>query len=172
MWPASVQIGPSKESKAEAKLVKEVVSVAVETEDSFHQVLLKHGFWKTIRITSWVARFLHNCKSSKANRLFGPLTTAETDKQVKGWVKRTQLSKLNTDQFQEDQLRLNLHKNGEGLYEFRGRLQGSYPTYLPPDDLLTEKMVHDAHVLSLHGGGAHHDVDPPRVLGSTSEAAY
>ena len=58
---------------------------------------------------------------------------------------------FNTDQFQEDRLKLNLHKNEEGLYEFRGRLQGSYPTYLPPDDLLTEKMVHDAHVLSLHG---------------------
>ena len=67
-------------------------------------------------------------------------------------MNRTQSSKLNTDQFQEDQLRLNLHKNGEGLYECRGRLQGSYPTYLPPDDLLTEKMVHDAHVLSFHGG--------------------
>ena len=30
MWPASVQIGPSKETEAEEKLVKEVVSVAVE----------------------------------------------------------------------------------------------------------------------------------------------
>ena len=151
MWPASVQIGPSKETEAEAKLAKEVVSVAVETEDSLHQVLQKHGFWKAIRITSWVAKFLHDCKSSKANRLFGPLTMAETDKQVKCWVKRTQRSKLNTDQFQEDQLRRNLHKNGEGLYECRGTLQGSYPTYLPPDDLLTEKMVHDVLVLSLHG---------------------
>ena len=62
------------------------------------------------------------------------------------------VSKLNTDQFQEDQLKLNLHKNGDGLYECRGRIQGSYPVYLPPDAVLTEKMVHDAHVLSLHGG--------------------
>ena len=76
----------------------------------------------------------------------------ETDKQVKCWVKRTQCSKLNTDQFQEDRLKVNLHKNAEGLYECRGRIQGSYPAYLLPDDLLTEKMVHDVHVLSLHGG--------------------
>ena len=80
MWPSTAQIGPSKDTEAEAKLVKEVVSAAVETEDSLHQVLQKHGFWKTIRITSWVARFLHNCKSSKANCLFGPLTTAETER--------------------------------------------------------------------------------------------
>ena len=142
MWPASVQIGHSKETEAEAKLMKEVVSVAVETEDSLHQVLQKHGFWKTIHNTSKVARFLHNCKSSKANCLFGPITMAQTDKQVKSWVKRTQRSKLNTDQ-----LRLNLHRNGEGLYECRDRFQGSYPTYLPPDDLLTEKMVPDVYVL-------------------------
>ena len=31
MWPASVQTGPSKETEAEAKLAKEVVSVAVES---------------------------------------------------------------------------------------------------------------------------------------------
>ena len=152
MWPAPVQTNPSKETEAEAKLVKEIISVAVEQEDSLHQVLQKHGFWQTIRITSWVARFVHNCKSSKANRLSGPLTTGETDKHVNGWVMRVQQSKLNTDQFQEDQLKLNLHKNGDGLYECRGRSQGSYPVYLPPDALLTEKMVHDAHVLSLHGG--------------------
>jgi len=79
MWPASVQTGPSKETEAKTKLVKKVVSVAVETEDRLHQVLQKHGFWQTIRITSWVARFLHSCKTSKANRLLGPLTTTETD---------------------------------------------------------------------------------------------
>ena len=152
MWPAPVQTEPNKETEAEAKLVREIFSVAVEQEDSLEQILQKHGFWQTIRVTSWVARFIHNCKSSKANRQSGPLTTSETDKQVKGWVMRVQHSKLNTSQFQEDQLKLNLQRNEEGLYECRGRVQGCYPIYLPPDALLTEKMVHDAHVLSLHGG--------------------
>ncbi len=44
MWPAPVQTRPSKETEAEAKLVKEVFSVAVEQEDSLHHVLQKHGF--------------------------------------------------------------------------------------------------------------------------------
>ena len=151
MWPAPVQTEPNKVTVTEAKLVKEIFSVAVEQEDSLEQILQKHGFWQTIRITSWIARFIHNCKSSKANRLSGPLTTSETDKQVKGWEMRVQDSKLNTDQFQEDQLKLKLQKNEEDLYECRGRVQGCYPIYPPPDALLTEKMVHDAHVLSLHG---------------------
>ena len=152
MWPAPVQTEPNKETEAEAKLVREIFSVAVEQEDSVEQILQKHGFWQTIRVTSWVARFIHNCKSSKANRQSGPLTTSETDKQVKGWMMRVQHSKLNTSQFHEDQLKLKLQRNGEGLYECRGRVQGCYPIYLPPDALLTEKIVHDAHVLSLHEG--------------------
>ena len=152
LWPAPVETEPSKESVAEAKVVKDVFAVALEPDDRLHQLLQKHEFWPTICITAWVARFIHNCKSGKASRLLGPLTTAETIKQVKGWVLRVQQSYVNTEQFREDQLRLNLQKNEEGLYECRGRIQGSYPIYLPPDALLTEKMVHDVHILTLHGG--------------------
>ena len=152
MWPAVVQTKPSKETEAEAKLVKEVFAGATEMEDTLHQVLEKHGFWQTIRITSWVPRFIENCKKGKKHRLSGPLTTCETVKQVKFWVGRAQNSKLNTDTFHEDQLKLNLQKNEEGLYMCRERIQGSYPIYLPPDTLLTGRIVHDKHVLSLHGG--------------------
>ena len=44
-------------------------------------------------------------------------------------------------------------KKEEGLYECRGRIQGSYSIYLPPDALLIERIVHDKHVQSLQGGG-------------------
>lgn len=152
VWPALVQPKSSEESEAEAKLIKEVFAVATEPKDTLYLVLEKQKFWHAIRITSWVARFIYNCKSSKENHLSGPLMTQETDKQVKFWVNRTQHSKINTDQFHDDQLKLNLQKNEDSLYECRGRIQGSYPIYLPPDALLTERMVHDAHVLSVHGG--------------------
>ena len=33
-----------------------------------------------------------------------------------------------------------------------GRIQGSYPTYLPPSALLSEKLVQDTHTLMLYGG--------------------
>ena len=45
MWPAVVQTKSSKET--EAKLVKEVFAEAREMEDTLHQVLEKHGLWKT-----------------------------------------------------------------------------------------------------------------------------
>ena len=84
-------------------------------KDTQQQILEKHGFWQTIRITSWEARFIHNCR--KEVQVVWPLTTCETDKQVKFWVGRAQNSRLNTDTLHEDQFKLNLQKNEEGLYE-------------------------------------------------------
>ena len=47
---------------------------------------------------------------------------------------------------------LYLQMNSEGGYECRGRIQGSYPVYLPPNTVLSEKLTEDAHVLTLNGG--------------------
>ena len=60
---------------------------------------------------------------------------------------------MGTEKFKQDQLSLNVQKNSKGLYECRGRIQGSYPIYLPPSVVLSEKLVQDAHILTLHGGG-------------------
>ena len=44
------------------------------------------------------------------------MTTAETEKQVKWWIKREQERYSVTEKFLEDQQRLNLQKNDEGIY--------------------------------------------------------
>ena len=151
-WPNDCLTQPSTETEAEAKLVREVLAATVETEDNLDEILEKHGFWKTIRITAWIARYLHNCRSKQSQRLSGPLTTAETEDQIQMWIKRVQTRHSQTDQFKEDQLRLNLQKDEQGLYECRGRIQGDYPIYLPPDSPFSKKMVMDAHTQTLHGG--------------------
>ena len=74
MWLAVVLTKPSKWKEAENKLVKKVFAGATEIEENLFQVLEKHRFWQTIRITSWVARFIHNCKKGKKYQLSGPLT--------------------------------------------------------------------------------------------------
>ena len=148
-WPAEVFTEPSKETEAEAKLAKEIFATATETKDDFDEVLEKNSFWKTVQVTAWIRRFLNNWKLKKAVRLSGPLTTAETDKQD---IKRAQASYEVTEKFNNDKLTLNLQKNNEELYECRGRIQGSYPIYLPSSAVLTEKLVLDAHILTLHGG--------------------
>eukprot|EP00794_Sanderia_malayensis_P005856 gene5856-biopygen4856 len=151
-WPEEVQIVPSSESEAEAKLVKEVLAVSVESTDQVDNLISKFNFWKTIRITAFCQRFAKNCRAKKAERLKGLLTTEETQKAIQHWVIKTQEGYENTEKFNEDKERLNLQKNGEGVYECRGRIQGDHPIYLPPQASFTAKMVEDAHIETLHGG--------------------
>ena len=56
------------------------------------------------------------------------------------------------ERFSEDQQRLNLQKNADGLYECRGRIQGDYPIYLPDDALFSKRLVLHAHLQTLHEG--------------------
>ena len=43
--------------------------------------------------------------------------------------------------FIENQKRLNLHKNQEGVYECRGR---RYPVYIPSESTLSQKIIFSA----------------------------
>ena len=118
---------PSQDSEVEAKKIKEILATAIETEDNLDALLIKHPYWKTIRINAWIARFLHNCKIPKHLRILGPLTTEETEQQVKWWIRRVQERYRKTEKFRDDELTLNLQINHDGIYECRGRIQGSYP---------------------------------------------
>lgn len=153
-WPTDLLTEPSRETEAEglAKQSREVFSATVKANDVFDDVLEKHPFWTAIRITAWVRRFIRNCRAKKSERVRGTLMTAETREQVLWWVKREQERYHLSDKFKEDQQRLNLQPNNDGAYECRGRIQGSYPIYLPPRTLLSMKIVEDAHILTMHGG--------------------
>ena len=54
--------------------------------------------------------------------------------------------------FIDNQKRLNLHKNQEGIYEFRGGIEGAYPVYIPSESILNQKIIFSAHKSTLHGG--------------------
>ena len=86
------------------------------------------------------------------------MTTSETDKAVHWWLKRAQESNIGTEKFKQDQLSLNLQKNSEGVCECWGRIQGSYPVYLQPNTVLSEKLTQDASVDIALGSGPHHDL--------------
>ena len=121
--------------------------------DDLDELLENRSFWKAVRVFAWIVRFICNCKSSKAERTYGPLTTAETEARVQFWVKRATEAHSETEQFKEDKLKLNLQRNSDDLYECRGRIQGHLNyIYLPPNALITTKIIHNAHVQSLHGG--------------------
>ena len=151
-WPAELFTGPTVESEAEAMPVKTILGIAVETKDELDGILQKHHFYKAMKITAWIRRFLHNSKSEKVNHRKGLLTAQEIRKQVEFWVKKVQSRYENTEKFQADKQQLGLKKNEKEIYVCHGRIQGEYPIYLPPTALFAERLVMEAHVHTLHGG--------------------
>ena len=89
--PPDITTTPSKESNAEAKMVKQVLAVSLESTDELDEMLMKYNLWKTLRICAWMARFAFNCRQPR-QKLKGPLTTNEIEKQKLFWIKRAQTS--------------------------------------------------------------------------------
>ena len=56
------------------------------------------------------------------------------------------------EKFIKNQKRLHLHKNQEGIYACRGRIEGAYPVYIPSESILCQKFIFSAHKGTLHGG--------------------
>ena len=109
-WPEDIVVQPSKESEYEAKLAKTLFVAAVDVNDELDEILEKHTFWRSIRILHWMKRFVRNCKAklAKTELQSGPLTTTETEAQVELAVKKFTERQGETEQFKNDQLRLNL----------------------------------------------------------------
>ena len=142
----------SPESQAEEKILNEIFKFSEVRSDDLEVLMKKFQFWKVVRVCAWIARFADNARKSKKNRLSGPLTTGEIEKQVMWWVKRAQESVQCTEVFAKDRMQLNLQPNDEGVLECRGRIQGQYPIYLPDCHEFTAKVVSEAHLKTMHGG--------------------
>ena len=61
-WPDQPMIESSEESEIERKRVKEILAVTVLSETIYDKLLVKYPILKTLRILSWIKRFLTNCK--------------------------------------------------------------------------------------------------------------
>ena len=150
-WPVDIQTKATADTEAEAKLIKEVLNVAVtEPCEALSNLVEKFQFKKVIRITAWMKRFARN--SSKAEPLRGPLSTEEIRESIDLWIKKTQAEFENDPKFEKHQKQFNLQKNEKGIYICVGRVQGHYPIYLPTYAKFTEILVQNAHLATLHGG--------------------
>lgn len=151
-WPPNPVISASPATETEAKIIREVLTVATTApvSDCFDDVLEKHDFRRALRVMAWVTRFIENCKKSRT--LTGPLTTAEVERVKWKWIKRVQEQARKAPNFPERQSSLNLQPNEDGILECRGRIQGKYPVYLPEDAMFTKKLAGRVHCETLHGG--------------------
>ena len=105
-----------------------------------------------LRITSWIQRFLHNCKRLKSERKSGPLTTKEIESSEILWAKALQIKIQDTPQFKDDAEKLNLQLDGtRRFYICKGRITCHYPIYISSNTLMSKKLVAHAHLKNLHG---------------------
>ena len=113
-------------------------------------LLSKFTYWKTLRVIAWVLRFAGNTRCTLVQRVTGPVTTTELEKAEK--LLTLQGQQQIDETFPEDQLRLNLQANKDGVLECRGRVQGLYHVYIPGSSLWARKFVEHVHKSTLHGG--------------------
>ena len=57
-----------------------------------------------------------------------------------------------TEAFQNNIKQLNLVKNIKEIYDCQGRIQGDYPTYIPKNSKLAERIIQHSHKKTLYGG--------------------
>ena len=151
-WPPDIILEPTAEIMAEAKVKREILSIAIPKHDALDQVLSNHALTRALRIGTWVWRFIHNCRVQARNRMTGPISTEEIQHQELWWTNQAQQSAQQQPNFQADKLQLNLQYNSQQVLECRGRIMGEYPIYLPDDHPFTAKLVFNAHLSTLHGG--------------------
>ena len=111
-WPPDKRLKASPESKAEAKLTKQILSVAI-TEPVSDELLDKYPLPKLLRIGAWMYRFIANGKKDSRERDVGPIKTSTIKQQQFWWTRRVQKEAEGDAHFQIDQIQLNLQSNDE-----------------------------------------------------------
>ena len=70
-WHPDIVTSAKQESLAEAKAKQDLLSVAVAAADELDDLLEKSSQWRTIRVTTWILRFIQNSRAKKTKRLWG-----------------------------------------------------------------------------------------------------
>ena len=160
-WANQPIIQSSLEFQNEAKLEKQIVVITIETTSAFDKYLEKYELHKPLRVSAWVNRFIKNCHHSKQS---DPLTTSEIEKQRKFYIISEQKRLVSSEKFQQDRKSFNLVQNTDGIFECIGRIQESYPIYLPKESLLTEKLFLAANKKNRVPGSRDYNVKCKKIL--------
>ena len=75
----------------ESRPVKEDILFTKDREqDEWDALLERNPYWRTLRVTSWVLRFVHNClaKLRKEKTKTGPIDHNEISGAENDWIRR------------------------------------------------------------------------------------
>ena len=150
-WPKQPELKCSREVNDEHKPFKETILYNQEREaDEWTELLSRNEFWRTLRVTAWALRFLHNAtvKHCGERKRTGPLTAEEITSAKNHWIKREQRNippDLQTSGFELTK------EEGTGILKCKGRIQGYQPTYIE-GGMFAEKLICYTHEQILHFG--------------------
>ena len=110
------------------------------------------SFDKLMRITSWVIRFIQNCRMGKKESVMGEILAKKILASETLWIKNLQLSLKNAENFGKTSLSLGVFTDGEGILRCGGRIRNSnlpydtqHPKILPPEHYVTKLLIWKAH---------------------------
>ena len=151
-WPEQPRLNSTKETDEESKVTQEAVLRTQERVfDEWDALLERSTYWRTMRVTAWVLRFIRNCKArSKSKKMSGPLVTEEITAASDYWVKRVQ--KAEETCLKSPGWKL-VKDDCTGVLRCEGRIKGYRPIYLP-GGLLAEKLILHIHNQVMHLGVA------------------
>lgn len=161
-WPVSDW------STIEAEFIEHQVNAIIDVEE----IPITHRFSSFIKlqhIVCWILRFIHNCKTPKEFRRYGPLTANEIQVSLFKLVHITQqesfapeISALTRNHFVSHQSQLTSLTpfiDAHCIIRVRGRLQNApipygqkHPMILPKNHPFTNLLIDHAHTVTLHGG--------------------
>ena len=115
-WQDKPYITSTTEPEKETKRIKELVTTAIQCNETseYHYLLSKYKLRKTLRILACIYRFSNNSRNVKKSGLL--TTTEEIQRRRKYLIKQTQREGEHCEKIINNQNRLNLHKNPEGIY--------------------------------------------------------
>ena len=147
-WPEQPAMLETDEAKSETRKKEPMLL----TEDVSHETLKrwtedlldKFTYWRLLRITSYVKRFIDGCRKTRRN---GPLTQTEITEAEIVWVQITQRTSDMTSC-------LKLATDEDGLMRCYERIQGYTPIFIPRGSALARRIAEHCHLHTLHGGVA------------------
>lgn len=152
-WPEQPQLKVNVHVSEESKpSVVDILFTKERELDEWDALLERSSYWRTLRVTAWALRFLHNClaKRRKEKRKSGPIGNEEIMKARNAWVIRIQ-SDIDPN-LQAPGWKLFKEKN-TNILKCKGRVGGYTPTYID-GGLFTEKLITHTHNQIMHFGVA------------------
>ena len=149
-WPEQPELKGSNETLDEQKTTQPIFFCNERERDEWDDLLDRSSYWRTLRVTAWMLRFVNNCRSKtkKVKRKSGPLNTDEIMSARNRWIRRVQRN----DQPDLRSPGWTLVREAEtGILRCEGRVANYQPIYVG-GGTFENKLIMHVHNRIMHLG--------------------